>query len=46
MKKEGKDHPVWFALKIAALLLFVVIPITVWHAGWDLWTKLHEKEGR
>lgn len=45
MKKERKDHPVLFALKISACLLFLVVPVVAWQTGQNLWTRLHEKGG-
>lgn len=44
MKKERKDHSIWFALKIAVFLLFVVIPVVAWHNGQNLWVRLYNKE--
>ena len=44
MKRERKDHPVWFALKFAAFLSFVVIPILAWQKGQNFWARLHDKE--
>ena len=46
MKKEKKDHPVLFALKIGAFLLFVVVPIIAWKNGQNLWFRLHDKESK
>ncbi len=44
MKRDKKDHPVLFALKIAAFLLFVVVPIMAWKSGQNLWFRQHNKE--
>ena len=44
MKRDEKDHPVLFALKIAAFLLFVVVPIIAWKSGQNLWSRQLDKE--
>jgi hypothetical protein len=44
MKREKKDNPVLFALKIAVFLLFVVIPILAWKTGQNYWSGQYCKE--
>ncbi|MDF2872266.1 MAG: hypothetical protein K0R05_3841 [Anaerocolumna sp.] len=44
MKREKKNHPVLFAMKIAAFLLFIVIPILAWKTGQNCWSGLYCKE--